>query len=528
MNEPRLPFEFDFKNPDYARVYAHRSRRLAWLRANPERLVEIKKFYRLNPIQFIIDWGCTADPRLARRKLPTVLPFLPYARQIEWLQWAIARYQNDEFGVTVKSRETGVTWLAVALAVTLSIFNDGLIIGFGSNKESSVDKLGDPKSIFYKIRQFTELLPPEFRGGWNRDKHAPFMRCIFPESGSVITGEAGVQIGRGGRYSIYYVDESAFLQQPQLVESALSEATPCRIDISTPFGRQNPFADKVHSGETSVFRFHWRDDPRKDQEWYDKRVKRLAPVVVAQELDLDFDASIEGILIPTAWVQAAVDAHIKLGIQPTGARLAALDIADEGPDMLSQAGRYGILLEQMETWSGSGSDIYKSVERSMRLCDLHGYPMVMYDADGLGAGARGDARMVNEKRDEEGERQIPFIAFRGSEGVLSPDGMTEGKRNKNMFKNRKAQMWYMLRLRFAATYKAVVEGEKFDPDAIVSISSSLPELTETLSELSQPTYTYNTVGKMIINKKPKGTKSPNRADAIMIAYAQRTQGFFSD
>ncbi|EDX1022581.1 hypothetical protein GTD21_004391 [Salmonella enterica] len=31
------------------------------------------------------------------------------------------------------------------------------------------------------------------------------------------------------------------------------------------------------------------------------------------------------ILIPSEWVQAAVDAHIKLGIQPSGQRLGAMD-----------------------------------------------------------------------------------------------------------------------------------------------------------------------------------------------------------
>jgi hypothetical protein len=44
------------------------------------------------------------------------------------------------------------------------------------------------------------------------------------------------------------------------------------------------------------------------------------PVIVAQELDLNYQASAEGILIPSEWVQAAVDAHIKLGIQPSGQR----------------------------------------------------------------------------------------------------------------------------------------------------------------------------------------------------------------
>ena len=56
------------------------------------------------------------------------------------------------------------------------------------------------------------------------------------------------------------------------------------------------------------------------------------PVIVAQELDLNYQASAEGILIPSEWVQAAVDAHIKLGIEPSGQRLGAMDIADEGKD----------------------------------------------------------------------------------------------------------------------------------------------------------------------------------------------------
>jgi hypothetical protein len=34
--------------------------------------------------------------------------------------------------------------------------------------------------------------------------------------------------------------------------------------------------------------------------------------VLAQEVDIDYAASVEGVLIPSAWVQAAVDAHIKL------------------------------------------------------------------------------------------------------------------------------------------------------------------------------------------------------------------------
>jgi hypothetical protein len=38
-------------------------------------------------------------------------------------------------------------------------------------------------------------------------------------------------------------------------------------------------------------------------------------------------------------------------------------------------------------------------------------------------------------------------------------------------------------------------------------------------ELSQPTWSKNAVGKILVDKQPEGTKSPNLADAVMINYA---------
>ena len=40
-----------------------------------------------------------------------------------------------------------------------------------------------------------------------------------------------------------------------------------------------------------------------------------------------------------------------------------------------------------------------------------------------------------------------------------------------------------------------------------------------LTELSQPTYKQNDVGKIVINKKPDGMPSPNLADAVMMRFA---------
>jgi phage terminase large subunit len=523
-----LPFNFDFKKPDYVQVFERRLEALNRIRAKPESLPVLFQYYREHPAQFIIDWGMTADPRNVERKLPTLLPFLLFPRQEEWIHWLLERWKNQEPGLTDKSREMGLSWLTIALACTLCIFNDGMVIGFGSRKEEYVDKLGDPKSLFFKARQFISLLPEEFRPGWVQKKNAPHMRVELPHSNSVITGEAGDGIGRGARASIYFVDEAAWLPRPEAVEMSLSQTTNCRIDISTPWGRNNPFGRKRFAGKISVFSFHWRDDPRKDQAWYDKKVKDIDdPIVIAQELDLDYEASVEGVLIPSAWVQASINAHEKLGIKPTGEKRIGFDVADEGKDKNALACRHGVLLEYLEEWSGEGSDIFKSVQKVFRTADLFSYQTVHFDADGLGAGVRGDATNLNVGR----KHKVNFEPFRGSGEVFDQEGdpfklgatprnLEQRRTNGDFFGNAKAQAWWQLRLRFQATYRAVVEGIGYTPEDIISISDKITNLTKLTTELSQPTFSENTVGKILIDKKPEGSRSPNLADAVMIAYAQ--------
>ena len=47
----------------------------------------------------------------------------------------------------------------------------------------------------------------------------------------------------------------------------------------------------------------------------------------------------------------------------------------------------------------------------------------------------------------------------------------------------------------------------------------MPEYMKLVAELSQPTYAQNAVGKIVIDKKPDGMPSPNRADGAMILFA---------
>lgn len=326
------PDWFDFKAPDYERVYQLRAERLERIRSEPEILAGLKEHYRDNPVDFINDWGMTFDPRNAEVGLPTTIPFLLFPRQEEFVRWVVERWRGREDGLTEKSRDMGISWLCVALAVWMWTFHPGTVIGFGSRKEEYVDKIGDPKSLFWKVRQYIQMLPKEFRPkGYDEGKHAPHMRIVNPETGSAIVGEAGDNIGRGNRTSVYFKDESAFYEHPEAIDAALSQTSNCKIDVSTVNGNGNPFYRKRHGGRIKVFTFHWRQDPRKSDEWYAKQKATLDPVIVAQEIDIDYNAS-----ATDAWISGElVSAAQRIGpadVQPVGKWVVAVDAAHFGDD----------------------------------------------------------------------------------------------------------------------------------------------------------------------------------------------------
>lgn len=529
MNAPAIitPPPFDHRNPDYAAVFAQRIERLRRIRERPECVPLLKRYYRDHIADFINDWGCTVDPKRADEGRPALLPFILYPRQREFIEWALGLWRAKKPGAAPKSREVGLSWLAISISCSLCLFYRDLAIGFGSRKLELVDKLGDPDSLFWKAREFMALLPAEFTNGWTR-ADAPEKLIKFPATNGAIKGEGGDDIGRGGRSSIYWVDEASALERPMLAEASLSETTFVRIDISTARGIGNPFYEKVHKKypPEQIFRFHWRDDPRKDDEWYADRVANLDPVTVAQEIDIDFAAALEGIVIPSQWIQAAIDAHVRLGITPTGARTGALDVADEGRDQNAFAGARGVLVDYIDEWSGKGSDIYGTVVRAFGICDELGLEGFRFDSDGLGAGVRGDARVINGERETDGRRQITVQPFRGSSAVMDPlREDVKGRKNKDYFANRKAQSWWALRRRFQTTFRAVTApgvalAQDYNPDDIISLSSFLPYLGKLTAELSQPTYSLNNVGKIVIDKAPDGTRSPNLADAVMILFGR--------
>ncbi len=322
----------DWRNLNYDKVYELRIQQLKRLRVNPELVLGVREFYKTHPVEFINDFGQTFDPRNVEIGIDATVPFILFKRQAEFIQWLQDRWQGREDGLAEKSRDMGVSWLCVAFGVWMWIFYPGVVIGYGSRKESYVDDLNNPSALFWKARMFINLLPAELKpSGWDDKKHAPYMKILNPENGSTMVGESGDNIGRGNRASIYFVDEAAFLERPDAIDAALSQTANCKIHVSTPNGAGNPFYRKRHGGKISVFVFDWRQDPRKDEAWYQKQCETLDPVIVAQEIDRNYEGSVSNAFIPAELAIAAGERG-PADVRAVGGLRVGIDVARFGDD----------------------------------------------------------------------------------------------------------------------------------------------------------------------------------------------------
>jgi len=490
----RLP-EIDWKKPDYEPIVQERIRRLKQIRSTAGMAAGLKEFYKNNPVAFVRDWGITFDPRMAEVGLPTTMPFILFPKQEEFIDWMVARWKGREDGLVEKSRDIGLSWLSVAIAVWMWLFWEGAVVGFGSRKEEYVDKLGDPKSLFWKARQFINHLPQEFRpAGWDDQKHAPHMRIINPENGSSIIGEAGDNIGRGNRTSIYFKDESAFYERPDAIDAALSQTSNCKIDISTPNGSGNPFYQKAHAGKIPKFVFDWRDDPRKDDAWYAKQCEKLEPHIVAQEIDRNYEASVVNAFIPGHSVKDAAMRGPST-VEAMGRLRVGVDPARFGNDKFAVSIRRGrVLLKVEET---QHLDSIQGAAWVKSLIDPYGERPEQIAVDEIGVGAG----VVDQLKGMYGAIVVGINSSLRMDGEYGEERM-KVTGSKTIYYNLRAFMWGEMR-----------EWMK---------SASLINDHDLRSELTAPRYYYRGGSTLLESKddmRARGVKSPNKADSLALTFA---------
>lgn len=544
-----------WRAPDYVAVFAWRQRRLQLLR-DKAMLYGAREYYKHHPKEFINHWCDTYDPRNVAKGMPARLPFVMFKRQEEMVDFIECCRQHEVNGAIDKSRDMGATWDACAYSVQQWCFWDGVSIGWGSRKEQLVDRLGDLDSIFEKIRMLLRGLPRVFLPpGFLDQDLMNYMRIVNPKNGASITGEAGDSIGRGGRKSVYFVDEAAHLEHAESVEASLMENTRVRIDLSSTAGPATVFARKLESGahwvpgaapektRELIFTMDWSDHPQKTQEWHDQRKQQFTnnglQHVFAQEVDRDPLAAVDGIVIPGEWVRSAVDAHVRLKLPEDGGWCAGLDVADEGMDLNALVGRRGIMVKLAEEWGER--DTAATARRAIEHMRGRGQVDLQYDCIGVGAGIKAEVNNLKSQVDSQGKPLLPkdvwFVPWNaGAEVVGKENHLIPGDRNSplngDFFTNFKAQAWWHARRRFEVTHKAVTEpGYRWKADDVVSLDSTMPLLRKLMRELSQATMSKGARMKLVIDKTPDGMRSPNLADACVMCLFPAKSGrplFISD
>lgn len=563
--------------PDYARVLAWRRQQLAKFEDDPALLASARAWYAgedlvragiADPaayaercIAFICHWVDTFDPRLIGAGRSPRIPLVLFRRQAELVHFIYACMLADAPGLVEKSRDMGATWVVGAVTVKEWLFQPGFVAGWGSNKAEQVDVLGNPKSIFEKLRMLIRGLPaplrPAVADGVDLKQHT----CRNPDNGAVIDGEIGKNIGRGGRSRLYVVDEAAHLEHPEAVEASLSENTRCRIDVSSVSPPGTVFYRKRYAGRVwspgdpmardraNVFIMDWSEHPDKSPEWYAARRSYYeaqgTPSVVAREIDRDYMGAAEGIIIPYRHVQAAVDAHRVLEFEADGGNWDALDVADEGVDTNALVGGRGGVVTRAQEWGER--DPGATARRAFRICRESRPTTLQYDCIGLGTNVKSEFNRITQ---DEGVdvSWLTLVPWAANAAVLDPGepvirGDRDSPTNKNYFENFKAQAWWSVARMFYRTWRLVeaygaggveVEGEgpaqvyvvdgedgpeRFSAGELISLDSkSIPQatLSKLMRELSQAVMTQSSRLKLVVDKAPEGAKSPNLGDALIM------------
>jgi len=218
---------------------------------------------------------------------------------------------------------------------------------------------------------------------------------------------------------------------------------------------------------------------------------------------------------------AVIDAHLKLNIKIKGERVIGFDPADTGQDSKAFVGRHGVLINKICKWNDG--DLSDAVERVYNEALNTKVNTICYDSIGIGAGAK----IKFKAFDPDGMMNIsPFV---GSETPDEPLKMyEESMTNKDMFRNKRAQYFWLLSDRFEATYRAVVHNEYVDASKIIFISSECEFIDDLKAELTQIQRVKSSNSSKIqieskSDMKRRGLDSPGLADSLMYAFANSTK-----
>jgi len=278
------------------------------------------------------------------------------------------------------------------------------------------------------------------------------------------------------------------------------------------------YEDELHL----IVVINWRDNP-----WFGKEGEAL------RKWDYDnlprakynwiwegkYNDAVDDSIIQPEWVDAAVDAHLKIKGMDRGVKSMGFDPADEGSDDKAVAVRKGVVISRAEAW-GEG-DLSDAIDKAFQIAYDDRCTNLVYDSVGIGAGVKVGLA------DRLGNYAMEVEGFSGGGTPDMPDKKYKDDiMHGDLFANKRAQAYWLLRDRFENTYNAIEKGVYSDPQDMISIDSTIKGFVQLKAELVRVPRkrTANNTFVQILSKPEMKTRripSPNLSDAVMMCFANK-------
>ncbi len=203
------------------------------------------------------------------------IPFITRGYQDKTILAVIEHLGRKDIAIP-KSRETGISWIMIAIAAWDWTFHEQTHIGFVSKDLLSANNPADPDALFSKFQFLIERLPYWMLSPSDWERNISKNTYVNLANGSSLTAyPANADLGRGGRKTWMLMDEFHFFKPGEdyaAMDSSV-HVTPSRVFVSTANrarGMSGAFYDVVSDPTRNgvIIEVDWKDDPEKRRGLY--------------------------------------------------------------------------------------------------------------------------------------------------------------------------------------------------------------------------------------------------------------------
>ena len=206
-------------------------------------------------------------------------------------------FKDNQFIITLKSRQLGISTLAAAYSLWLMLFHkDKNVLALATTQATARNLVSKTMFMYDELPKWLQLPASE--------KNKLSLRL---KNGSKITAKSSnADAARSEAVSLLLIDEAAFIDNIDetftAAQQTLATGGQC-MALSTPNGIGNWFHqtwEKAEAQENSFLpvRLPWTVHPERNQTWRDQQDRDLGPRMAGQECDCDFLASGDTVFEP--------------------------------------------------------------------------------------------------------------------------------------------------------------------------------------------------------------------------------------